>query len=170
MLLHIDGSHFWLTPKAGSKVDLHIQVPAAQRGTALVACPRRDLNLIFSLQFERSANRDNTVSFQNLILQIERVSWQASLTGCNVTVHPHLDQTLRITYGPHRLECFTAQGEAMTETKPAAGKAMEKTCPQLRRRLDQSNHRTFHLLQPPDNLICQEQPENPPTCGYPHIY
>jgi len=27
------------------------QVPAAQRGTAFVACPRRDLNLIFSLQF-----------------------------------------------------------------------------------------------------------------------
>ena len=27
---------------------------------------------IFSLQFERSVNRDNTVSFQNLSLQIER--------------------------------------------------------------------------------------------------
>jgi len=30
------------------------QVPAAQRGTAFIACPRRDLELIFSLQFERA--------------------------------------------------------------------------------------------------------------------
>jgi len=103
------------------------QVAAAQRGTAFVACPRRDLNLIFSLQFERSVNRDNTVSFQNLILQIERVSWRATLAGCTVTVHQHLDQTLSITYGPHRLGCFTAQGEARTNSKPAARKAMEKT-------------------------------------------
>ena len=134
------GSHFWLTPKAGGKVDPHrltqvgralrdlgvqmipayspqargrsernfatwqgrlpqelrlrgirtlaeanrflrehyvaefnrrFQVPAAQRGTAFTACPRRDLDLIFSLQFERTVNRDNTVSFQNLALQIE---------------------------------------------------------------------------------------------------
>ncbi len=103
------------------------QVAAAQRGTAFVACPRRDLNLIFSLQFERSVNRDNTVSFQKLILQIEPVRWRATLAGCNVMVHQHLDQTLSMTYGPHRLGRFTAQGEAMTETKPAARKAMEKT-------------------------------------------
>jgi hypothetical protein len=103
------------------------QVPAAQRGTAFVACPRRDLNLIFSLQFERSVNRDNTVSFQNLILQIEPVKWRATLAGCTVTVHQHLDQTLSISYGPHRLGRFTAQGEPINETKPLARKAMEKT-------------------------------------------
>jgi transposase len=190
------GSHFWHTPKAGGKVDLHqltqvgralrelgvrmipayspqargrsersfgtwqgrlpqelrlhgittveaanrflrehymdefngrFQVAAAQRGTAFLACPRRDLNLIFSLQFERSVNRDNTVSFQNLILQIEPVKWRATLAGCTVTVHQHLDQTLSISYGPHRLGRFTAQGEPINETKPLARKAMEKT-------------------------------------------
>jgi hypothetical protein len=89
-------------------------------------CPRRDLNLIFSLQSERSVNRDHTVSFQNMILQIEPVKWRATLAGCPVTVHQHLDQTLCITYGPHRLGRFTAQAEAMTENKPAAQIAMEK--------------------------------------------
>ena len=44
------------------------QVPAAQRGTAFVACPRKQLDLVFSLQFERAVNKDNTVSFQNLAL------------------------------------------------------------------------------------------------------
>jgi len=49
------------------------QTPAAQQGTTFTACPRRDLDLIFSLQFERIVNRDNTFSFQNLSLQIDKV-------------------------------------------------------------------------------------------------
>ena len=45
------------------------QVAPRQRGNAFVPCRSRDLERIFSLQFERSVNRDNTVSFQNLSLQ-----------------------------------------------------------------------------------------------------
>ena len=188
------GSHFWLTPKAGGKVDPHrltqlgralrelgvqmipayspqargrsernfgtwqgrlpqelrlrginsvtaandflrdeyiaefnrrFQVPAAQRGNAFVACRRRDLDLVFSLQFERSVNRDNTVSFQNLVLQIERTRWRSTLASCNVTVHQHLDGTLSISYGPHRLGNYTAQGSPIMQT--AARGAVEKT-------------------------------------------
>jgi transposase len=177
------GSHFWLTPKAGGKVDPHrltqvgralrdlgvqmipayspqargrsernfgtwqgrlpqelrlhgittveaanaflrehyvaefnqrFQVPAAQRGTAFTRCARRDLDRVFSLQFERTVNRDNTVTLQNLSLQIERVSWRGTLAGCNVVVHQHLDGRLSISYGPHRLGQYTGQGEPIT--------------------------------------------------------
>ena len=45
------------------------QVPAAQRGSAFVRRSSKDLDLIFALQFERTVNRDNTVSIQNLRLQ-----------------------------------------------------------------------------------------------------
>jgi len=100
-------------------------VPAAQRGNAFVACSRRDLDLVFSLQFERSVNRDNTVSFQNLVLQIERTRWRSTLASCNVTVHQHLDGTLSISYGPHRLGNYTAQGSPIMQT--AARGAVEKT-------------------------------------------
>ena len=199
------GSHFWLTPKAGDKVDPHrltqvgralrdlgvqmipayspqargrsernfgtwqgrlpqelrlhgistlaeanrflrehylaefnrrFQVPAAQRGTAFTACPRRDLDLIFSLQFERTVSRDNTVSFQNLALQIDRVSWRGTLAGCNVIVHQHLDGTLSMTHGPRRLERYTSQGTPITQTatkqaaeKPLRGKVQMPTFP-----------------------------------------
>ncbi len=161
------GSHFWLTPKVGGKVDAHrltqvgralrelgiqmipayspqargrsernfgtwqgrlpqelrlqgittveaanqflreryitefnrrFQVTPAQRGSAFVACRRKDLELVFALQFERSVNRDNTVRFQNLSLQIERVRWRGTLAGCNVMVHQHLDGTLSLTH------------------------------------------------------------------------
>ena len=192
------GSHFWLTPKAGGKVDTHrptqvgralrelgvrmipayspqargrsersfgtwqgrlpqelrlrgiatleaanrflrehyiaefnrrFQVAAAQRGTAFVACPRKDLDLVFSLRFERAVNKDNTVSFQNLALQIEPVAWRGTLAGCQIAVHQHLDGTLSLTYGPHRLGRYTAQGsriETARNTKATAGR-MEKT-------------------------------------------
>ncbi len=191
------GSHFWLTPKAGGKVDPHrltqvgralcelgvqripayspqargrsersfgtwqgrlpqelrlqgittvdqanrflreeyigefnrrFQVAPAQRGSAFVACPRsRDLNLIFALQFERTVNRDNTVSFQNLQLQIERVHWRGTLAGCNVMVHQHLDGNISLTHGPHRLGRYSAQGVALTAPQNAPAKnAVEK--------------------------------------------
>src|SRR3984885_3718328 len=103
----------------------HFQVPAAQSGTAFTACPRRDLNLIFSLQFERTIARDNTVSFQNMTLQIEKVNWRGTLAGCTVIVHQHLDRTLSITHGPRRLGNYTNQGSPIKTI--SAAKAVEKT-------------------------------------------
>ena len=82
---------------------------------------------MFSLQFERAVNRDNTVSFQNLSLQMERVGWRATLAGCQVTVHQHLDGTLSITHGPHRLGRYNAQGEALAQAITPARRAVEKT-------------------------------------------
>src|SRR6516225_496043 len=190
------GSHFWLTPKVGGKVDYHrrtqvgralhelgvqmipayspeargrsernfgtwqgrlpqelrlrqlrtletanrflreeyvaafnrrFQVAPRQRGNAFVPCRGRDLERIFSLQFERSVNRDNTVSFQNLSLQIERVRWRATLAGCQVTVHQHLDGTLSLTHGPHLLGRYTAEGTAISSTSNPVPPAVEKT-------------------------------------------
>ena len=177
------GSHFWLTPKVGGKVDYHrrtqvgralhelgvqmipayspeargrsernfstwqgrlpqelrlrqlrtleaanrflreeyiaefnrrFQVAPKQRGNAFVPCRSRDLERIFSLQFERSVNRDNTVSFQNLSLQIERVRWRATLAGCQVVVHQHLNGTLSLTHGPHCLGRYDARGAPLS--------------------------------------------------------
>jgi len=190
------GSHFWLTPKAGGKIDPHrltqvgralrelgvqmipayspqargrsernfgtwqgrlpqelrlrgirslaaanrflrehymaefnrrFQVPAAQRGSAFVRRSSKDLDLIFALQFERTVNRDNTVSVQNLRLQIEPVRWRATLAGCTVTVHQHLDGTFTITHGPQRLGHYSAEGVALEKEKIGARGAMGKT-------------------------------------------
>jgi len=96
------------------------QVKATQPGSAFTPYRRCDLDLIFSLQFERTVNRDNTVSFQNRNLQIERVSWRGTLANCNLTVHQHLDGNLSLTYGPHRLGQYTAQGVPMAQKQNAA--------------------------------------------------
>jgi hypothetical protein len=146
----------------------HFQVPAAQPGSAFVRRSSKDLDLIFALQFERTVNRDNTVSVQNLRLQIEPVRWRATLAGCTVTVHQHLD-------GTQRLGHYSAQGRFLQEEKIAARGAVEKTqggkvlkptfppcleipqtiptLPQPRLRLDINLNRTF-LLRKPNILIC----------------
>jgi transposase len=116
------------------------QVPAAQRGSAFVPCRRRDLSQVFSLQFERTVNRDNTVSFLNRTLQIEPVRWRGSLAGCNVLVYQHPDGTLSLSYGPHCLGRYQADGvplqrKASTELSRGRGTApfpcnpIPKTCP-----------------------------------------
>jgi hypothetical protein len=89
-------------------------------------CRRRDLDLVFSLQSQRTVNKDNTVNFQNFNLQIEKVSWRGTLAGCTVTVHQHLDTTVSITYGPQRLGCYTSKGDQIVKTS-AAAEAVEKT-------------------------------------------
>jgi len=200
------GSHFWLTPKVGGKVDRHrltqvgralaelgiqmipayspqargrsernfgtwqgrlpqelrlhgigsleeanrflrehymaefnrrFQVRAAERGTAFLPRRGQNLDLIFSLQFERAVNRDNTVSFQHLRLQIEAVRWRATLAGCTVRVHQHLDGSLTITHGPQRLGRYSAEGNLLSPNtsvprvveKTRAGKVQKPTFP-----------------------------------------
>src|SRR5258708_1533941 len=188
------GSHFWLTPKVGGKVDRHrltqvgralaelgiqmipayspqargrsernfgtwqgrlpqevrlqgmngvweenrilrehyiaefnrrFQVRAAERGTAFLPRRSQNLDLVFSLQFERAVNRDNTVSFQHLRLQIGAVRCRATLAGCTGRVHQHLDGSLTITHGPQRLGRYSAEGNLLLP-KPAVSQVVEK--------------------------------------------
>jgi len=122
----LEAANVFLREHYIAEFNRHFQVAAKQRGNAFLACRRRDLDLVFSLQFERAVNRDNTVSFQNLSLQIEAVRWRATLAGCQVTVHQHLDGTLSLTHGPHLLGRYTAEGAAQGAKKMQARRAVEK--------------------------------------------
>ena len=134
----LEGANQFLREHYIAEFNGHFQVPAQQRGSAFIAARRKELDLILSLQYERTVNRDNTVSFQNLVLQIERVAWRATLAGCSVTVHQHLDGTISLTHGPQRLGHYTAQGTAIDATQTAA---REK--PWKRRVVEKSKKRTF---------------------------
>jgi transposase len=103
--------------------------PASQKGTAFVPLRRKDLDLVFSLQHERIVARDNTVSFANQTWQLERCKWRATLTGCRVTIHQHLDQTISITFGPHLVGRYNAAAgplEFKTKTVEMVGKSRQK--------------------------------------------
>lgn len=97
-------------------------VEAAQKGTAFVPCHRHDLDLVFSIQHERVVANDNTVSYANRSLQIERTKWRGTLAGCRVTVHLHLDGKLTISYGPHTVGAYTAEGVLIDKQQPVSRK------------------------------------------------
>jgi transposase len=106
----LEAANHFLREHYITQFNRHFQVQPEQRGTAFVPCRRADLERIFSLQWQRTVNRDNTVSLQHLHLQIEPVRWRATLAGCTVTVHQHLDGTLSLRYGPHCLGRYDAAG------------------------------------------------------------
>ena len=83
----LEAANLFLREHSIAQFNAHFRVQPAQPGSAFMPRANRDLDLIFSLQFERMVNRDNTVSFQNLTLQIEPVRWRGTLAGCNVVVH-----------------------------------------------------------------------------------
>ncbi len=88
-------------------------VESGLEGTAFVPCQRIDLERVFSIQTERVVNRDNTVRFENLILQIDRQNWRATLSGCRVMLYKHLDNTISIGFGAHTVGRYTSDGEAL---------------------------------------------------------
>ena len=97
-------------------------VAAEHRGSAFVRCRRKDLDQVFSIQHERMVNRDNTVNYENRILQIGRSRWRNTLAGCTVVVHEQLDGGLLIRYGPHEVARFEA-GESIPVKARRKGKA-----------------------------------------------
>lgn len=90
--------------------NVKFSVVAAQEGTAFVPCTGADLEKIFSHQEERVVGNDNTVVFGKLHLQIVPQTFRFSLARCRVLVCRHLDRTLTVHYGPHRLGRYDPQG------------------------------------------------------------
>lgn len=118
-------------------------VTAREEGTAFVPSTRPDLELVFSLQHERSVNRDNTLQFGALFLQIEPQRWRSTLAGCRVTVYEHLDATLSVGYGPHIVGRYDADGLPLLKEK-----AKKKRDGKIR------PNRTSDVLQKEDILMC----------------
>src|SRR5713101_8012604 len=83
---------------------------AAQPGHAFLPVRGKNLDLIFSVQHERTVSQDNTVHLGPHILQIEKTHWRATLASCRVTVYEHLDSTWSIGYGPHIVGRYNREG------------------------------------------------------------
>ena len=132
----VEAANAFLQEEYIAAFNVRFRVAATQAGSAFTVCRQRDLAGIFSLQFERTVNRDNTVGFQNLSLQIQPVRWRATLEGCTVIVHQHLDGTLSLRYGLHCVGRYNAEGlpwigsdRQKAVEKPRGGKVAKQTFP-----------------------------------------
>jgi hypothetical protein len=100
------------------------KVAASQTGTAFVPVQRLDLDRVFAIQHERMVDKDNTVRWANMHLQIEPQQWRSTLAGCRVMIYEHLDDTLTLGYGPHVVGRFNRAGVPLQiqEAKKKRGK------------------------------------------------
>ncbi len=94
-------------------------VAAEQEGTAFVPTHGADLEKIPSHQEDRVVGADNTAHYRKRVLQIEPQKFRYSLAKSRVSVCEHLDGTLSLYYGPHRLGRYDAEGKPRLKKKAA---------------------------------------------------
>src|ERR1035437_9958191 len=123
----LEAANVFLATEYMAEFNRKFTFPATQQGSAFLPCPRRNMDLIFSQQFERTVDRDNTVSFHNLILQIEPADWRGSMDGCKMIVNQDLDATITLTIGTRRVGHYSAQGKLLTPITKQQAETMEKT-------------------------------------------
>ena len=120
----LDEANRFLREEYIGEFNRRFAIEAAEPGeSAFVPCHRTDLDRVFSIQTERTVNRDNTVKYKNLTLQIDKQDWRRSMEGCRVTVYQHADASVTIGYGPQQLGKYTAAGV------PLAAKVVEMPLP-----------------------------------------
>jgi len=88
---------------------------AEQEGSAFLPAPASvDLDKVFSFKHERTVNKDNTISFNNRILQITPSHLRVSFAKCKVMVFEHLDKSISIGFGAHVLGYYSPNGMPLT--------------------------------------------------------
>ncbi len=81
-----------------------------ERGSAFTALTGVDLELVVSAQHERIVQKDNTVVFERLHLQLQASAERMHYARCPVLVHELVDDTLAVTFHGKLIGRFDRQG------------------------------------------------------------
>lgn len=124
---------------------------AEKKGSAFIPVPKtKDLDKIFCFKYERAVNNDNTISFNNRILQIGPSELRVSFAKCKVMVYEHLDGSISVGYGPHMLGYYLPKN--LSTNSHYSQK--EKVAKRKRATTNVNQKRTHHLLETADILTC----------------
>lgn len=88
-------------------------VKPAQPESAFVSLVGIDLTLLLSSQHERIVRNDNTVSFNNVVLQIPETRHRMHYVRCPVLVHEFPDETIGVSYQGRLLARYDGNGAAI---------------------------------------------------------
>jgi len=100
--------------------------PEQQGSAFLPVIPTIDLNKVFSLKHERTVNNDNTISFNNRILQISVSPLRVSFAKCKVIVYEFLDKSIAIGFGPHIIGYYSPDGKPKKTKLPIQTNMIKK--------------------------------------------
>jgi hypothetical protein len=96
-------------------------VKPAHKESAFTKLPGIELELVLSAQHQRIVRNDNTVVFQNLILQLPATRQRIHFVRCPVTVHQFANATLGVSYQGRLLARYDSCG-GLLPTTPAPNK------------------------------------------------
>jgi len=124
---------------------------AEQKGSAFMPVPKTlDMDKIFCFKYERTVNNDNTISFNNRILQIGPSELRVSFAKCKVMVYEHLDGSISVGYGPHMIGYYPPKSLYTN----SHNSQKEKVAKRKRAATIINQKRTHHLLATADILTC----------------
>lgn len=95
-------------------------VEAAEPGTALVPWTRSDLHEVLCQQEDRVVDRDNTVSFERLKLQLEPSPLRRHYVRATVKVRRYADASIGVFHGPRCIGRYRPDGIPLTIKTKAA--------------------------------------------------
>src|SRR5262249_3112069 len=87
--------------------------PPADPHSAFVPILRHDLTQILCHEEERVVARDNTVTLERVVLQLDKQRGRRTCAGLRVLVRRHLDGQHSVWWGPRCLGRFSATGRSL---------------------------------------------------------
>lgn len=102
------------------KFNRQFTVKPSQSGSAFVPLVGIDLNLLLSIQHERTVRNDNTVTYNNLVLQIPESGQRLHFVRCPVTVHEFPNGHFGVSYQGKLLAQYGSDGALIHRKKRAA--------------------------------------------------
>lgn len=104
----------YLIQAFGPRFNRLFTVKPTQPETAFVPLAGINLKLLLSIKSERIVRNDNTVAYQNVILQIPPSRERPHFVRCPVTVHEFTDGTWGLSYQGKLLGCYQRDGQPIT--------------------------------------------------------
>ena len=86
-------------------------VPPAEGESAFVRLAGLDLDLLLSVHHDRVVQKDNTVAFQGLVLQLPSTRNRLQFARCPVVVHELTTGGLAVSYQNRLIARFTRDGQ-----------------------------------------------------------
>jgi hypothetical protein len=103
--------------------------PPADPASAFVPIGTADLDQILCHEEERVVARDNTVSLDGLVVQIDKQRGRRSCVGLRVLTRRHLDDRLSIWWGPRCLGVYDATGQPLRQVEKASRRGYQHSAP-----------------------------------------
>jgi hypothetical protein len=97
------------------KFNRKFTVPASEKGTAFIPVVGADLDRIFSLRYERKVQGDNTVRFENRVLQLPKMPGCTTFAGRKAEIRVELDGKLKISCGKRLIVSLEPEDATQSE-------------------------------------------------------